>query len=241
MDSLGDRMKEYENVTRNFLTRRTPVIIRLDGKAFHTFTRKFDRPYDIGLIQAMNNAARATIQEIQNGKVYYHQSDEVSILIMDYDKLETESWFGNNIQKMVSVASSVMTANFNKEIGKYGKEIGKEFPLAFFDARVFNIPEAEVVNYFLWRAKDWERNSLQMYCSKFFSHKELEGKNRQAKHDMLHSIGKNWATDLEPIIKNGTFYFNSNAGYPENSKDLYYHLEPEWNNLNSIFKELEIL
>lgn len=200
--TLGDRMKEYESASKFKLTKKVPVILRLDGKAFHTFTRGL-QPFDYNITSSMLIGACAVMKEIQGAKLLYQQSDEVSILITDYDKPETEAWFDYNISKMNSVAASVMTAHFNRDY---------QGSLAYFDCRCFNIPREDVVNYFLWRAKDWERNSLSMYCRKFFSAKQLHKKNRAEQHEMLHSINKNWTTDLCEQDRNGTFIITNVAG-----------------------------
>jgi tRNA(His) 5'-end guanylyltransferase len=204
MDTLGDRIKNnYENRGRFYLTRRTPVIIRLDGKAFHTFTKGCDKPFDKFLMDCMDNATKRLSENIQGFKFAYVQSDEVSILLTDDDNLETEAWYDYNKSKMESVSASMMTAYFNSYFN--------DAKLAFFDARSFNIPKEEVVNYFLWRAQDWNRNSLSMYCSAFYSHSELMNKRKEDKHEMLHKIGKNWTEDLSGREKNGLFINRENV------------------------------
>lgn len=111
--TLGDRMKEYyENITRNKLTRRTPVIIRLDGKAFHTFTRGFDKPFDKCIVRSMQETMNYLCNNIQGCVLGYTQSDEISLLLCDYQKLDTAAWFDYNIQKMVSVSASMATFKF---------------------------------------------------------------------------------------------------------------------------------
>lgn len=193
MDNLGDRMKQYEQVPSISLTRRTPVILRIDGRAFHTFTRRMVKPFDKDLHFTMCAAAAEVAKSMQGCKVWYVQSDEASFFLTDYDSFETEPFLGNEVQKLVSIAASSFTASFNIV----------QCTHAVFDARCFNLPKEEVINYFLWRIKDWKRNSLQMYTRSFFSHKELEGANISKMHELLHSVGKNWA-DLEGVWKNGT-------------------------------------
>jgi len=206
MKDISDRMKNYyEDRNRVYLTRRTPVIIRLDGRAFHTYTRGFSKPFDGILIGAMKATTQALVKEIQGAAVAYTQSDEISILVTDWATLTTEAWFDYNIQKMCSVAASFATCEFNRYMLRAGYH-GLEAPWAQFDARCFNLPDAEIVNYFLWRAKDWHRNSVTMYAQAHFSHKQLHGRSVSDMHEMLHSIGKNWATDLTRSEKNGTFY-----------------------------------
>jgi tRNA(His) guanylyltransferase len=197
---VGERMKaNYEAPSRHLLTRRVPVIVRVDGKAFHTFTKGMGRPFDSRLVWAMAKAAGAVAAEMQGFKCGYVQSDEASFLMTDYDDLQTEPWFGYVKGKVETISASVMTAAFNACLGTLPEK------LAHFDARAFNVPREDVANYFLWRSKDWERNSVSMYCGAFFSHREMHGKGRADQHEMLHKIGKNWATDLSAQLRNGTW------------------------------------
>jgi tRNA(His) 5'-end guanylyltransferase len=195
-DSLGDRMKSnYEDRQRFYLTRRTPVIMRLDGKAFHTVTKKAEKPYDVTIINAMQATALKLLQEIQGAKCAYIQSDEISILITDFDTLQTEAWFDYNLNKMVSISAAIASVEFSKLFGKS----------VYFDSRVFNIPKEEVTNYFRWRYLDWVRNSIQMLAQSLYSQKQLHGKNTSILQDMCMDKGINWSK-LDPIYKNGTFY-----------------------------------
>jgi len=125
-DSLGDRMKTYENVTRNYLTRRTPVIVRVDGCHFHSFTKKFDKPYDLILNKTMTDTMKYLCENIQNCVFGYTQSDEITLVLCDYKTLNTTAWFNNNIQKIASVSASLATCAFNQKftanIYSYGRE-----------------------------------------------------------------------------------------------------------------------
>lgn len=197
-EALGDRMKNnYERPARRVLTRRMPVIVRVDGRAFHTYTRGMERPFDLRMVQAMVKAATNTAGEMQGFKLGYVQSDEASFLLTDYDTFETQPWFGNVQNKIESITASLMTAYFNRAM--------ETSRLATFDARAFSIPQEEIANYFLWRALDWERNSVQMYAQGHFSPKQLHGQGRADQHEMLHTKGLNWATDLSDQLRNGTF------------------------------------
>lgn len=189
-------MKRYESVTRISLTRRTPVIIRLDGKAFHSFTRNCERPYDTPLHEAMLATASGLVCEIQGAVFAYVQSDEISILIRDWDTITTEAWFDYNLQKLVSVSASIATARFNKHYAS------KEW--ALFDSRAFNIPASDVVNYFIWRQQDATRNSINMLGQSEFSPKQLHGKSTSAVQDMLMSLDPpiNW-NDVTTWAKRG--------------------------------------
>lgn len=204
---LGDRMKRYEAVTHGIATGRTPLMIRVDGRAFHTFTRGMERPFDQGLTDAMVGAAKAVVEEMQGFKAAYIQSDEATFALTDYDRVESQGWFDYDISKVISISAALMTAHFINLFGTSKTPV--------FDARAFSVPQNDVVNAFLWRAKDWERNSLQMYSRANFSHKQLHGKRRQDMHDMLHEVGKNWTTDLTLQQKNGTFLIASDGELKE--------------------------
>lgn len=200
-DSLGDRMKKnYENRYRYSLTRRTPVIIRLDGKAFHTFTRDFNRPYDELFHKTMNETTKKLCENIQGCKLGYTQSDEISLLLTDFDTLTTDAWFDYELQKICSIAASMATLYFNQIFAQVAVEyIGAQNHLddyirtlikaqetgALFDARAFNIPEDEIANYFIWRQQDATRNAIQMLGQTYFSHTELHKKSTKMIQEML--------------------------------------------------------
>lgn len=201
-DSLGDRMKGYESVPSFKLTRRTPVIVRIDGKAFHSYTKKIKakKPFDEDLMYLMTETALFLASNISGCKFVYTQSDEISLLITDYETVNTEAWFDNKLQKIVSVAASMATAKFNSISDLYFKGS----PLAMFDARAFNIPREDVANYFIWRQNDASRNSVQMLARSLFSHKQCEGKSGSQLQDMMMETHKvNW-NDLSTDKKRGT-------------------------------------
>ena len=203
-DDLGRRMKEYyEQIPKTKLMRRCPVIIRIDGKAFHSFTKGFKRPFDNVLIESMQETMKYLCENIQGCVLGYHQSDEVSLVLVDYHKLTSNAWFDYEVQKICSIAASMATVAFNKifeqncieysqvvpntELGRkvmdvYSKASEKG---AMFDARCFNIPKEEVTNYIYWRQLDATRNSIQMVGQANFSHKELHGKSCNQIQDML--------------------------------------------------------
>lgn len=209
-DSLGDRMKQnYENRARYQLMRRTPVIMRLDGKAFHTFTRHCEKPFDQNLIDTMAMTARYVMENVQGSVFAYVQSDEISILLQDYANLDTSAWFDYNIQKMTSISAAMASVFFSSH---YKPKGDLDCGYALFDSRVFNLPREEVINYFIWRQQDWTRNSLQMLARAHFSQKELHRKNAPAMHEMLHAKHINWA-DLHPQLKNGTIIVRELSEY----------------------------
>lgn len=227
MMTLGDRVKRYEQPFRNYAVHRMPLIIRVDGRAFHTFTRRMDKPFDKPLMRSMVLAALDVATDMQGFKVGYVQSDEATFCLTDYDTITTEGWLDYNISKVVSLSASLMSVAFNKHMGTYEP---------IFDSRAFSVPADDVANVFLWRAKDWQRNSLQMYCRAFFSHKELHLKNREAMHEMLHSIGKNWSIDLTDQEKNGTFIFSTDNGLTTRSDIL-----PDYNSINQAMPEVLVV
>lgn len=218
-DQLGKRMKEnYEQVPKYKLMRRTPVIIRIDGKAFHTFTKGFERPFDHVLGNAMVKTMEYLCDNIQGCIFGYTQSDEISLVLSDYRKLNSDAWFDYEVQKMCSIAASMATMAFNKYfkqemsswwalataferdedafnkadelLNVYAKAFNKG---AMFDARVFNIPKEEVVNCIYWRQLDAARNSVQMVGQAYFSHNELHCKSCNMIQDMLfEQKGINW-------------------------------------------------
>lgn len=216
-DPLGDRMKDfYEDRTRYKLARRTNTIIRIDGKAFHTYTKGLQRPFDQGLMEDMNKTTEYLCQNIQGAKFGYVQSDEISILITDYDDITTHAWFDGNLQKMASIAASLATAKFNQlrmarstwegsDIAGYLEQDDIEnFKLAHFDARVFQIPyQEEVINYFIWRQQDASRNSVSSVAQSLYSPKELHGKKTNEMQEMIFQKGINW-NDYTPREKRGS-------------------------------------
>ncbi len=211
-DALGDRMKDYyEDRTRIRLPRRTYTIIRIDGKAFHTYTKGLNRPFDDGLIEDMDETTAYLCKNIQGVKFGYVQSDEISLLLTDFDDLSTDAWFDGNLQKMCSVAASLATAKFNQLRITRGLLKGMEGmseslnKLAMFDARVFQISSPiEVENYFIWRQQDATRNSISSVAQSMYSPKELHGVKTDEMQEMVFQKGTNW-NDFSPRKKRGGF------------------------------------
>ena len=222
-DDLGTRMKTfYEQIPKTKLMRRTPVIIRIDGKAFHTFTRGFQKPFDEVLIKTMQETTKYLCENIQGCVLGYTQSDEISLVLVDYQRFETSAWFDYEVQKICSIAASMATTAFNKffrdNVGDYLYENYDDQYLAdyiktlqnavdkgaMFDARCFNIPKEEVTNLVYWRQLDASRNSIQMVGQACFSHKELQNKSCNDIQDMLMTQkGINW-NDLPTYQKRGS-------------------------------------
>lgn len=217
-DSLGDRMKEnYENRAKTQLLRRTPVIIRLDGKAFHTFTRGFEKPFDKVLVRAMQDTMLELCKEIQGCVLGYTQSDEITLVLTDYAKLETAAWFDYDVQKICSVSASIATLAFNRSFTKqcmlhtsdYSTDTNNahnrsSYKGALFDSRCFNIPKEEVTNCIIWRQQDATRNSINAVGQAYFSHKELHGLNvSQVQEKLFSERNINWF-DFPTCLKRGS-------------------------------------
>ena len=241
-DELGKRMKEYyENIPKNKLMRRTPVIIRLDGKAFHTFTKGFNKPFDKVLSNTMVDTMKFLCESIQGCVFGYCQSDEISLLLTDYKTFETEAWFDYEVQKVCSVSAAIATLAFNRLFSMYIDDYVRELLKvegycvederkyietlknalnkgALFDSRCFNIPKEEVVNYFYWRQLDAMRNSVQMVGQANFSSKELDHKTCENIKEMLLSQKNiNW-NDLPIWQQRGTCCYRYGDGRFENGE-----------------------
>jgi tRNA(His) 5'-end guanylyltransferase len=232
-DELGKRMKEfYEQVPKTRLVRRTPVAIRIDGKAFHTFTRGFEKPFDEVLGRAMRETMKYLCENIQGCVLGYTQSDEITLILIDYKKLTSSAWFDYEVQKMCSIAASMATMAFNKFFWEESGEVIKNAHYekisesykkyveilmnarqkgAMFDARVFNIPKEEVANLIYWRQLDATRNSIQMVGQANFSHKELQNKSCNVIQEMLFQERDiNW-NDFPTHLKRGSCCVKSEA------------------------------
>lgn len=224
---LDERMKKYEYVTRHYLMCRTPVIIRIDGKAFHTFTRGMKKPFDLVFMESMQDTMKYLCENVQGCVLGYTQSDEISLLLLDYENLESCAWFDNNLNKIVSITSSMASVYFKdifyRNMFKYciENENDKEYnnllenksnSLQFFDSRAFNLQKEEVNNYFIWRQQDAIKNAIQMVGRAYFNHKQLENKNGKAIINMLDSVGINYHSFLT-CEKRGTCCIKTEQGW----------------------------
>lgn len=224
-NDLEVRMKTfYEQIPKTKLMRRCPVALRIDGKAFHTFTRNFQKPFDEILINSMQETMKYLCENIQGCVLGYTQSDEITLILVDYKKLTSSAWFDYEVQKICSIAASMATMAFNKffanNVGDYctynyerednsHEEYEHILSLAIdkgamFDCRCFNIPKEEVTNLVYWRQLDASNNSVQMVGQANFSHKELQKKSCNEIQDMLMTQkGINW-NDLPTYQKRGS-------------------------------------
>lgn len=220
-DDLGVRMKEfYEKRAQTYLLRKTPVIIRVDGKAFHTFCKRFEKPYDKILNECLNNTLKYLCSKVQCVKMGQRHSDEMSLLLSDLDTATTEPYFEYNVQKMCSVVASMAGTEFCKQltidvISKASNNIlnwGEDWPV--FDARCFNIPKDEIENYFWWRILDCKRSSINMMAQSLFSHTQLQNKTcDQMQEMMFQEKGINW-NDIPQEQKSGFLCMRKNVEKP---------------------------
>lgn len=214
--TLSGRMKEYEEITNYKLIKKTPVIIRLDGKNFSSFTKGLDKPFDEDFDQAMKYTCLVLKEKMDNVRFIYSHSDEISILLTDWNKEKEQDggrvdcYYDYRLQKIVSVATSIATTAFNKYIEliieKYKDSVVNDYDnseedrnkvavwlskkyKANFDGRAFNIPIDEVNNYFIYRQKDCYRNAVSNFAITLFSHKELQHKSIEERVDMLKEKG----------------------------------------------------
>lgn len=210
-DKIGTRMKEfYENRSKTSLIRRMPVAIRIDGKAFHTFTRNFIKPFDLLLMESMQETMKVLCENIQGCVLGYTQSDEITLILVDYKNLDSDAYFDYEVQKICSVTASMATMYFNRIFSTKVIDYINNTELhtnvdyvnalkdasiagALFDSRCFNIPKEEVTNLIYWRQIDASKNSVSMAARAYFSHKELHKKNSSEMQEMLfNKYGINW-------------------------------------------------
>lgn len=218
MRDIGTRMKEnYESVSKTKLICRMPVAIRVDGRSFHTFTKKFHKPFDEVLIQAMQLTMLDMCKNIQGCVFGYQQSDEITLILVDYEGFDQASWFDNEVQKICSISASMATLYFNKN---FSNAVNKNTNMsnedriiyneaihsgAMFDSRCFNIPKEEVANLVYWRQQDAIRNAIEMVGRAHYSHKQLFKKNTtDIKQMLLNDYGINFDNEFETYKKIGT-------------------------------------
>lgn len=223
-DSLGSRMKDYESITKTRVVPRMPFIIRLDGKAFHTFTRGLEKPFDNILVKTMQATMLSLCEDLSNCVFGYTQSDEITLIFRVADPIKTQGLFDYEIQKLVSVSASKCTRYFNEyfykfveeynscldnvsvteENKKYYKTLTNKLFKAEFDARIFNVPDYEIINNLIWRQQDAVRNSIQSLGQANFSHTQLDKKNMAQVQDMLMlEKNINW-NNLPTWLKRGS-------------------------------------
>lgn len=229
--SLGDRMKKYYESRSNFkLLRRMYTFVRIDGQSFKTYTKNLKRPFDDGLMEDMEEAAKYACSKIQGAKLAYVQSDEITILLTDFDDLDTDAWFDNEASKLTSLTASYVATKFNQLRliraiknnfsidAKNGLvksqpvlDIIQKTKLADFDSRAFQLPtKTEVINYFIWRQQDIIRNSISSAARVHFGTKILEKVNSDGKIQMLKEKGIIW-DEIDRYYKNGRLIYKDTS------------------------------
>lgn len=191
-DDFSVRMKEYEKVNTTYLTKRMPILIRVDGKAFHTYTKGMEKPFDKDLAFAMQETAKYLCKTMTGCKLAYTQSDEITLLLINYNpfKFGTETYYNNNKTKIETIAASKATVGFNQVMSKLYPE--KEW--AEFDARAWTIPKEEVANAFIWRQLDATKNSIAMVAQAHFHQNKLNNLNgKQLQEKLWQEKQINWS------------------------------------------------
>ena len=234
IDKMGDRLKMFEGIEAGrILIPNLPICVRVDGRAFHTFTRGMNRPYDERMSKAMIETMKYLVKKT-DACIGYVQSDEISLVLSDIK----EPLFGGRVQKLTSVIAAMATAKFNDEIHKSFPDK----PLAEFDCRVWNVPNrTEAANTILWREFDATKNSISMAARSVYSDNQLLNKNSSEKQEMLWQKGINW--DKYPVFfKRGTYARRvviERKLTPDELKDLPEHHEAR-KNPDMVFTRSEI-
>ena len=201
-DALGDRMKLYEmaEAGRRFMP-LLPIMARVDGRAFHSFTKGLKRPFDPLMTRGMIETAMA-LAEDTGACMVYTQSDEISLAWHSTDP-ESQVWFDGRICKMTSQLAALATLHFYRFVTQHMSWYAFKKPT--FDARCWQVPNrAEGANVFLWREWDAVKNSVSMAASTYYSPTELHGKNGPEKQDMLRAKDIDW-NDYPVSFKRGTY------------------------------------
>lgn len=200
-DTLGDRVKSFESAWELQLNRYQPMIARLDGRAFHSFTAGMNRPFDIDFINSMV-ATTSYLVSKTNAKIGYTQSDEITLVWEIIDQNQ-QMWFGGRQLKVATNLASMATVFFFNEVQKRLPTHAHKMPT--FDARVWNVPgRSDVIDALQWRQQDATRNSISALAQHSFSHKQLQGKGSNEKLKMLEEVGVIW-DDVLPSFTHGTF------------------------------------
>jgi len=212
-DSLGNRMKQYESLSDISLMRRVPVVVRLDGKNFSNLTKrlKLEKPFDMRFLGAMSDTMLHVASDVEGCVIGYTQSDEITLILVNNQSLDSQPYFGNRVQKISSITASMATARFNKKITEL---VGCQDVEACFDSRVFSVPyPVEAMNALIWRQQDCVRNSI--LSSAYYEIGKVKG--RKTAQKMMHGlnvselqelmfkeVGINWSKKYELSLKNGT-------------------------------------
>lgn len=202
-DEMGDKLKALEGVeAKRFAQKGKVLLARLDGRAFHTFTKGLPRPFDDRLSNLMIEVTKRLVQEL-NANIGYTQSDEISLVWYQAENSESDYPFGGRFQKLCSILSACATGNFVQLLPAYIPEKGTQMPL--FDCRVWTVDDpSDAFNTFIWREHDARKNAVSMAASAYFPHKELDGVHTQKRIEMLSAIGIDFHS-MPRFFKCGTY------------------------------------
>lgn len=226
-NSLENRMKSYEELSSNFLlSKRGIYVLRLDGKAFKNYTKGLNKPFDRTFHSDMLASALLVFKEVQGAILAETHSDEISIVFSNLTSERSEQWFGGNIQKITSVSASIASAKLNSLRSK-------DYGLAYFDSRIFELPYSyEVVNYLIWRQNDSIRNSINSLARCHYSHKELVGLNNDVvKEKLLKEKNINW-DKIDASYRLGTFIYKKDREIIIEVPPILTDVKGEWFNKN---------
>lgn len=203
-DDLGDRIKEYEAAEsqRKFL-RYLPIVARLDGRGFSTFTKGLERPFDLRMTTAMSSTLKWLIEN--TGARFGHtQSDEMTVAWYEPDR-KSKVFFDRRIQKMNSVLAGMVSVHFFSQIrDSWPSEYWTKLP--HFDCRVSQYPILEeAANVFVWRENDAHKNSVSMAAQHYYKHAFLQHKSSNEMQELLFQKGINY-NDYPVAFKSGTFF-----------------------------------
>lgn len=203
-EKLDARMKRYEAAYERQLVPRVPVYVRCDGRAFHTFCRGLNRPFDQDFTRTVEKVT-AYMHEETNACLSFCQSDEISLAWLDPDKMP----FGGRLFKIQSVLAGMASAAFcvfgsEPERGRAFRARIQGF-VPHFDCRCCQMPEEELANMFVWRSQDSAKNSITLLALEYFSHGEIQGRNSADKVKMLAEKGVRWE-DLDEGLRYGSFF-----------------------------------
>lgn len=211
---MGRMKSRFEIPQRDYFQRGVPLILTLDGRSFSNYTKNLVKPFDEGLIEDMQQTLIHLCKNIGGAKCGYTQSDEMHVLVTDYDTHNTEPFFGYRKDKIYSNVASIATAKFmqlriirsisHTEIAEEIDNLVENIKLANFDCRGTSYPVYEVGNYFKARQRDAVRNSISMLAQSLYSHNQLNGKNQSEMQEMCFEKGHNW-NDLGQGKKRGSF------------------------------------
>ena len=202
-ESLGDRMKAYEMVhTQTSLVPGIPVYVRIDGRAFHTFTRGLQKPFDPDFAWTMKEVTKH-LHDKTNAFISYVQSDEISLCYLEPSKMPFET----RLFKLESVLAGMASAAFCVYGSKTKLKDRIEKMIPHFDCRVCQMPLKEIPNMLLFRERDCLKNAITLVALEHFSNKQIHKKNSDEKIEMLlKEAGVDFAKDIDEDFRVGSWF-----------------------------------